>query len=343
MKSRWIALLALAAASVSLGGATAQTLEKFRFAYSSNVPGADSTFLFAGKELGFFKEEGIDLEIQPSQGIVASTSLVASGAVDVSSGGLEALPAFIEKKVPVRAIYLYGDKTMFKLGFFKDSPIQKPSDLKGAKIGILSLGSGSVNVLQFLLKEAGLTQKDVTLIPVGSGQSALAAMKNKEIDALMYHDTGFVNFEANGIQFNMYSSPKLDAGYAGIGVWALESAYKGKRDLFVRFLRAYTKSLAYAARDPEGATRAFGRLHPEVAKNPKLEEAMWRERMKIMPVVGPGGVSEWGRLKDEKTAFENLLEVQMLSGLIKTKPPLDALFTSELIKDVNKVDLSKLP
>jgi NitT/TauT family transport system substrate-binding protein len=198
-------------------------------------------------------------------------------------------------------------------------------------------------VLQFILKEAGLTAKDVTMIPVGSGQSALAAMKNKEIDALMYHDTGFVNFEANGIEFKMYTSPKLDAGYAGVGVWAMEDSYRKKRDQFVRFLRAYTKSLAYAVRDPEGATKAFGRLHPEVAKNPKLEEAMWRERIKIMPVVGPGGVSEWGRLKDEKIAFDNLLEVQLLAGLIKAKPPLDALFTPELLADVNKVDLKKLP
>jgi ABC-type nitrate/sulfonate/bicarbonate transport system substrate-binding protein len=245
--------------------------------------------------------------------------------------------------VPVCAIYLYGNKTMFNLGFFQGDKIQKPEQLKGARIGILSLASGSVNVLKFILKEVGLSERDVTLIPIGSGQSALAAMKNHEIDALMYHDTGFVNFEANGIKFNMYKSPKLDAGYAGVGVWALEDRYKKDRDLFVRFLRGYTKSLAYAVKDPAGATAAFGKLHPEVAKNPKLEEAMWRERMKLMPTVGPGGVKGWGYIRNEKVAWDNLFEVQLLAGLIKSKPPIDKLFTPELLDDVNKVDLSKLP
>src|SRR2546430_5608764 len=74
-----LASAVLIAASFA-GPALAQQHGKIRLAYASVAPGSDSTFLFAGQQLGFFKEQGIDLEIQISGGAVAATGFVASGA-----------------------------------------------------------------------------------------------------------------------------------------------------------------------------------------------------------------------------------------------------------------------
>jgi len=331
--------LLLPAIVVGAGAGHAQKQEKLLLAYSSPVPGSDSTFLFAGKQLGFFSEQGVDLDIQTTPGSVAAAGFIASGAMEIALGGFEALPGYVLQNVPLKAVYLYANRPIFSVGFLKGSKVQKIADMKGTKIGVVTLGSGSIPVLQYMLKEAGLTMNDVTLVPLGLGSAAVAAIKNGEVQSLSYHDTAFPLFAANGVEFTqLYVSPKLQQGYAGQGIYAQERTLASKRAAVEGFLRGLTKSLAYASKDPTGATRAFGQLYPEVARNPKLEEAAWRERMKIIPVAAPG---QWGAM--DRTAWENLLDVLLVGGVIKDKPPVDKLYTTDFLKAANQVDLTKLP
>jgi NitT/TauT family transport system substrate-binding protein len=337
--ARMVLAALLATVAVGAGTGRAQKLDKLLLAYASPVPGSDSTFLFAGKQLGFFKEQGVDLEIQTTPGTVAASGFIASGAMDVALGGLEALPGYVLQNVPMKAVYVYANRPLFSIGFLKGSKVQKVADLKGTRIGVLSAGSGSIPVLQYMLKEAGLAMSDVTMVPLGLGPAAVAAIKKGEVDAVTYHDTAFPIFAASGAEFTqIYASPKLQQGYAGQGIYGLDRTLTGKRAAVEGFLRGLTKSLAYASKDPAGATRAFGLLHPEAAKNPKLEESAWRERMKIIPVAAPG---QWGAI--DRAAWENLLDVLLLGGLIKDKPPVDKLYTTDFLKAANQVDLTKLP
>ncbi len=73
MRSIKIAGILLALVTLWMPTASGQKLEKLQLAYSVPVSGSDTAFLFAGQQLGFFKEQGIDLEIQTTQGTVAST------------------------------------------------------------------------------------------------------------------------------------------------------------------------------------------------------------------------------------------------------------------------------
>lgn len=151
----------LGLAATGLNGAKAAELEKLRLAYASNVPGPDSVFLFAGKQLGFFKDEGIDLEIQIAGGTTAAAAFVASGTSDVALGGLEAMPGYLERGVAMKAIYVYAYRPIFSLAFLKGGKVSSIEGLKGTRVGVLTLSSGSVPVLQYILKEAGMQMSDV--------------------------------------------------------------------------------------------------------------------------------------------------------------------------------------
>lgn len=333
-------LVTFAAMVLVTGLAHAQKLETVRLAYSSTAPGSDSAFLFAGKQLGFFKDQGIDLDIQSTGGTVASAGFIASGAMDIALGGLEAMPGYVEKGVPMKAIYVYSYRPIFKLGFLKGSKIQSVADLKGAKVGVISLSSGSIPVFEYILREAGMSLKDVELIPIGLGPSALAAIKNKAVDTLMFHDTAYTGFAANGVEYTLYSSPRLDKGYVGQGIYTLEKTLKERPKVVAGFLRALTMSLVYATNNPAGAIKAFGEMVPEVAKNPKLEEALWRERMTISePPPQANGI--WGYM--DADSWKNFLDVLMLGKLITKQPPPENLYTSEFLKEANAIDRSKLP
>jgi NitT/TauT family transport system substrate-binding protein len=334
-------LFFLALLGLATGPAQGQKLEKILLAYSSSVPGSDSTFLFAGKQLGFFRDEGIDLEIQTTAGTVAASGFVASGAMDLALGGLEGVPGHVIQGVPIKAVYVYAHRPIFRLAFLKGSKVQTVTELKGTRVGVVTLGSGSIPVLHYILREAGLATNDVTLVPLGLGAATVAAIKRGEVDALMYHDTAYPIFVANGMEIaGFFSSPRLEKGYAGQGIYGLERTLTTRRPAVEGFLRGLTKSLVYATRNPEGATKAFGLLHPEAAKNPKLEEAAWQERVKILALPADAK-GQWGYM--DRTAWENLLEVLVLGGVIKDRPPVDRLYTTEFLTAANQVDLTKLP
>jgi NitT/TauT family transport system substrate-binding protein len=335
--SKIISRLALATCAAFIAGqALAQQHGKLRLAYASVAPGSDSTFLFAGQQLGFFKEQGVEVEIQISGGAVAAAGFVASGAADIGLGSMEAIPGHVLKGVPLKAIYLYSYRPIFKLAFIKGAKVQSVKDLKGAKVGLISAGSASALVLQYILKEAGLAPTDVDLVPLGVGAAAINAIKSGQADVLMYHDTYYPILEANGVGLTYYSSPALERGFAGQAIYALEKTLAQRKPAVEAFLRGLTKALEYATKNPAGATKAFSQLHPEIGKNLALEEKAWRERVKItFPVNG-----QWGTMDD--TAWANLLDVLQVGGMIKEKPPVSRLYTNEFVKAANSVDLSKV-
>lgn len=334
-----VALLALGALAAP-AAAQEPKLEKIALAFSAPSPGSDSTFLFAGKQLGFFREQGIDLEIQTTPGAVAAAGFVASGALDVALGAMEAVPGYALQGVPMRAIYQFAYRPIFWLGLFKNGKVQYVADLKGKRVGVISMGSASIPVLQYMLREVGLALSDIVVVPTGFGNAAMAAMKRGEVDAVMYHDTAYPAFAAEGLEFTLVSSPKLQQGYAGPGLYALERTYRARRRAFEGLLRGMTKSLAYATRNPEGATRAFGQLHPEVARNPRLELALWQERTRIL-TLPPEANGQWGYTAP--VYWNNLLDVLLLAGSIKERPPVEKLYTTEFLTAANQVDLSRLP
>lgn len=333
---------AAAAASTFPKPALAQKLDRVTLAIAAAVAGSDTTLVYAGQALGFFKEEGIDLDVEFGQGVAAATSLVASGAMDTAAGGLEALPGFVIQNVPMKAFYVYANRPIFLLGFLKTSKIQTIASLRGARVGVLNLSSGAIPVLQFILKEAGLTLDDVQLTPVGVGAAALAAIKGNQIDALMYYDTGFVSFEQQGVGFNYYSSPRLNQGYPGIGFVALEKTLRDRKSTFQALSRAMTKCAVYAIKDPVGATKAFAQLYPEIGKSIDAEVEVWKRRASIIVPSTQSGNRIWGTIDNADVAWNNLLDVLTIGGVIKQRPPVSSLYTTDFTTDESTIDLSKL-
>jgi NitT/TauT family transport system substrate-binding protein len=76
--------------------------------------------------------------------------------------------------------------------------IKSIADLKGAKIGVTAPGSSTNMIAQFLMTKAGLKPDDASFVGVGAGPSAIAAIRNGEIDAIANIDPVIATLEANG-------------------------------------------------------------------------------------------------------------------------------------------------
>jgi NitT/TauT family transport system substrate-binding protein len=160
--------------------------------------------LTIAEEKGFFKEEGLDVTINDFRGGGQALQALIGGSVDAVTGAYEHTIRMQAKGQDVRAVLELGRFPGIVLAVKKQhaDKVNKPGDLKGMKIGVSAPGSSTHNFLNFLLARDGLRPEDVSVITVGTGASAIAAMKQGELD-------GFSNLELSVAQLEREGAIKV--------------------------------------------------------------------------------------------------------------------------------------
>jgi NitT/TauT family transport system substrate-binding protein len=167
--------------------AGAQSLEKKKVTIA--VGGKNLLYylpLTVAEQKGFFKDEGLDVEIVDFAGGAKALQAVVGGSADVVSGAFEHNINMQAKGQPMRAFVLQGRAPQIVLAVnTKTVPnFKSVADLKGKKIGVSAPGSSTNIMANFVLAKAGLKPSDVSFVGVGASQGAVAAMRAGQIDAI---------------------------------------------------------------------------------------------------------------------------------------------------------------
>jgi NitT/TauT family transport system substrate-binding protein len=182
------AVLIAAAATVLVPAlVSAQALEKKKVTIA--VGGKNLLYylpLTVAEQKGFFKDEGLDVEIVDFAGGARALQAVVGGSADVVSGAFEHNINMQAKGQPMRAFVLQGRAPQIVLAVStKTMPNYKTvADLKGKKIGVTAPGSSTNIMANFVLAKNGLKPADVSFVGVGASQGAVAALRSGQIDAI---------------------------------------------------------------------------------------------------------------------------------------------------------------
>lgn len=169
------------------GTARAQALEKPQLTLA--VGGKNLLYylpLTIAEQLGYFKEQGLQVNIVDFAGGSQALRALVGGSADVVSGAFEHTLNMQTKGQRLRAFVLQGRAPQVVLGINpKTLPNYKSvADLKGKKIGVTAPGSSTNVMLNYVLAKAGLKPSDVSVIGVGAGSGAVAAMRSGQVDAV---------------------------------------------------------------------------------------------------------------------------------------------------------------
>ncbi len=142
--------------------------------------------LTLAEQLGYFRDEGLQVEILDFAGGAKALQAMMGGSADVVSGGFDHTIVMQARGQTLTAFVLQGGTPAISLGVAKSSAARwrGPQDLKGMKIGVTAPGSSTHMFVNALLARGGLTRDDVSVIGVGTGPSAVAAMKAGHLDAI---------------------------------------------------------------------------------------------------------------------------------------------------------------
>ena len=156
--------------------------------------------LTIAEQLGFFRAEGLDVEISDFAGGVQSMQALLGGAADVVSGAFEHTISLQSRNQFCQAFVLQGRAPQLALGVSTKTMVGYKSlaDLKGKKIGVSSAGSSSNTMATLVLARAGVKPQDVSFVGVGTAAGALSAVRTGQIDAISNTDPVMTMQEQKG-------------------------------------------------------------------------------------------------------------------------------------------------
>ncbi len=195
------AALGVVAIAAPLVRAQQAKLEKTRIAIAV---GGKAAFYYLpltiAEQLGYFKAEGLDVEISDFAGGARALQAVVGGSADVCSGAYEHTLNLQAKNQMFQAFVMQGRAPQIAFGVSTKTMTgyNGPADLKGRKIGVSAPGSSTNMVANLILSRAGLKASDVSFVGVGVSAGALTALRSGQIDAISNVDPVMTMLEQKG-------------------------------------------------------------------------------------------------------------------------------------------------
>lgn len=191
----------LAAAFVAAPALRAQArVEKAKVAIAVEGKGAFYYLpLTIAEQLGYFRNEGLDVEIsdvplgaRPLQGV--------QGGADVVSGAYENTIHLQSRNQLFQAFVLQARAPQIAMGVSTRAMpgFRSVAELRGRKIGVSAPGSSTNMVANFVLSRSGVKASEVQYVAVGNSSGALAALRSGQIDAMSNTDPVMTMLEQKG-------------------------------------------------------------------------------------------------------------------------------------------------
>jgi ABC-type nitrate/sulfonate/bicarbonate transport system substrate-binding protein len=236
-----------------------------------------------GNLKGFFADEGLDVTFVEAQDPVG---LVSSGDVQIADSDTTSTVVAAGKSAPVKIVSsMYRTKGPFYLIGGKN--VRNLADLKGKRIGIGRKGSGMEVYTRYILRQNGIPESDVTLIPSGSYQPAYAALESGQVDATIIHEPFVSLAESTGVGTLLAKGwDYLPTFHTGVEITSTPFAQQNP-DVVRKFLKAYFRSAIYAKQhEDEFRDYAISQIKVPAAVEDsalKREEPIWENKPEVDP------------------------------------------------------------
>jgi NitT/TauT family transport system substrate-binding protein len=271
-----------------------------------------------GIEQGFFAKQNLDVDYANLGGDAKVQQALASGSIDFGLGSGPGM-AFIAKGSPAIAVAAFaGPPRNISATVLADSPIKTVADLKGKTIAVSSVGSLSDWLARQMAIQEGWGQDGIRAVPLGAVETSIAALKSKQIDAVVLSTEAGFGLEERGQGRMLTSMDRYAPHFITHVVFAQKFLVAAKPDTVARFLKAFFAAIAFMkthkAETAALAARVLAQSASVVAKDYDFELGMFIDD---------------GRFDPQAVAALKQSYIEM--GTLQEKPADDVLFTTQFL------------
>ena len=276
------------------------------------------------KGKGYFAEVGLDVNFAVGRGGVDVAKQVGAGNAPI--GGIVAdAPIMVRGNgVPIKMVAVFGGKGFMQLVVREDSGIEKPADLKGKTITVMSFQDTTFYALLGLLASAGLTQDDVNIQAVGptgvwefvaTGKSAGMAGVPDWIPPV----------QAAGVKVRIIPTDEYFPHMAQ-AIAVSDQVIKDRPEMVRKFVKAALRGMKDIIDNPDKAAEDFVSFVPEWKGKEGAVKAAFNYYAKLVYV----GQKDLGEINVER--LSKLQDFYLAKGIIQKKTPVEELYTNQFIK-----------
>jgi len=216
--------------------------------------------LDVGVEQGSFAKQGIEIEISDLAGDAKLQQALAAGAIDFGLGSGPGM-AFAAKGAPAIAVAAFaGPPRNISAIVLHSSNIQKIADLKGKTIAVSTTGSLSDWLAKQMAIQEGWGQDGIRAVPLGAIPASIAALKAKQVDAVVLATEAGYRLEEQNEGHVLASLDRYAPNFITHVVFAQKSLVVSNPSLITRFLRGFFDAIAFVKTHKEETSRLAERV-----------------------------------------------------------------------------------
>jgi NitT/TauT family transport system substrate-binding protein len=307
-----LALVAASTAVAAPASAQGKPLQKVRIVAATGVLDVTYPTMTLPITLGYWKQEGYDVETQAAGGSLQATQQLVGGNAEFAAASASAIiQGNAKTNLAIRVVSTISASD-WSLAVDADGPIKSVKDLKGKTVGVFNLATGGIAFLNGLLRANGMEPKDIEMVALGMGAAPVEAMRSGKAQALIYWGSATASFENAGLKFRKIIGDDWNS-YPEYTLATLQGTAEKNPDMMVGIARGIVKSQVFALANPECAVKLHWAHYPNT-RAPGVDEAMQLKRdmhsletnlasnTSAFEQFGKG--KEWGRF--DPAAFKRL-------------------------------------
>lgn len=327
--------LTVSAFAPALARPALATLRPVKFTLAWLSEGANA-YIYVAHAKGLMKARGIDFQISRGFGSVASAQAVGGGRFDFGTVAAPALILSVAKGLPLIALATCDYDSTMGVGVLYDSPIKKPQDLAGKKIGSVPT-SGEFPFFPAYAKKVGLDPKSIKFVYVNN-QVLERILMEKQVDAI----TSFAQGSASVLLSRGVPSRWMLYSAAGIPNDGQTIATRPKTlaadpALCGAVVHGLLEALAFTLTNPQEALALLMKEVPEMALNPsfatfaRINLGMWEHGID-RPQARQHGLG-WSDRQSYSVTTDLVMQYLKSPGMVRPAP--EALYTNRFIGKIN--------
>jgi NitT/TauT family transport system substrate-binding protein len=260
------ALAGILAAMLGLVATPAPAQDKpqtpVRLAVGTSVLNIGYPMLTLARTLGYWKQEGYDVELMPvGASLQAIQQMVGGNAEFAEVNASVIVQGNLKNDLPLRIVMANG-VIDWSVAVAADGPIKSAADLKGKTIGVFSLATGGIAYFNSFLRTNGLDPaKDVELVPLGLGAPPVEAMKSGKVQAILYWAAALAAFENTGLKLDRLGGANWRS-YPDYSLATLQTSIDKNPQMVTAIARGIAKATVFALANPDCARRLHWAQYP---------------------------------------------------------------------------------
>src|SRR5262245_62046348 len=275
-----------------------------------------------GVDKGYYKAEGIDLEIGEGKGSASTVQVIgAKGDTFGLSDGASIING-ITKGAPIKAVMGIMNTTPFAIIVRADAGVKTIKDIEGKTIAATA-GEAGLTIMPALIKANKLDESKVNFLRV-DGATKLVATLEKRADGLLggSENQPFI-LEQKGLKTTVLNYADYGVNTMGLAIHVHNDTLKDKPKLVEGFIRATQKAFMDAEKDPDASIAAGIKVKPDMEKDMALKQLkagleLVRSRSAPKAPIGEMQAGDWQMTLDLMKDYQEL----------KTDMKADAFYTN---------------